>query len=260
MNTFEASVECPLSGRTKKPRKTGLTMMIDKGLGVSHTEALVEIAHQWIDVAKLGFGTSRLCPEEVIKRKTSAYRDHDIYVMPGGTLLEVVAAQGQLDEFLKEAKAVGFDAIEVSDGTIPMSDDTRAEVIERVAREGFIVFSEVGSKFADMDLPAEETARALLRDLELGAFQVIVESREAGKGVGIYDAAGEIVDDKLEYIVNKVAVKNVMFEAPEKSQQVALINKFGNNVSLGNIQPADVLALEALRAGLRADTLRGIYE
>jgi len=260
MNTFEASVERPLSDRTNKPRETGLTMLIDKGLGVSHVQDLVEIAHQWIDVAKLGFGTSRLCPEEVIKRKTSAYRDHDIHVMPGGTLLEVVIAQGKLDEFLKEANAVGFDTIEVSDGTIPMSDDTRAEVIERVASEGFLVLSEVGSKFADMDLPAEETVRALRRDIELGAFQVILESREAGKGVGIYDAAGEIVDDKLESIVNEVDVKNVLFEAPEKNQQVALIKKFGNNVSLGNIHPADVLALEALRAGLRADTLRGIYE
>jgi phosphosulfolactate synthase len=111
-----------------------------------------------------------------------------------------------------------------------------------------------------MDLPAEETVRSLLRDIELGAFKVIIESREAGKGVGIYDTSGQIVDDKLEHIVNEVDIQNVMFEAPEKSQQVALIQKFGVNVSLGNIQPADILALEALRAGLRADTLRGVYD
>lgn len=260
MNTFEAFIELPLQNRTMKPRETGLTMMIDKGLGVAHVQSLVEIAHQWIDIAKLGFGTSRLCPEDVIRRKTEVYREQDIYVMPGGTLLEAVVAQGKLDEFLKEARAVGFNAIEVSDGTIPMNDDTRADVIKRVADGGFLVLSEVGSKFADMDLPAEETARSLLRDIELGAFQVIVESREAGKGVGIYDAEGKIVDDKLEHIVNEVDVKNVMFEAPGKSQQVALIQKFGINISLGNIQPTDVLALESLRAGLRADTLRGIYK
>lgn len=260
MNTFEAFIELPLQNRTMKPRETGLTMMIDKGLGVAHVQSLVEIAHQWIDIAKLGFGTSRLCPEDIIRRKTEVYREYDIYVMPGGTLLEAVVAQGKLDEFLKEARAVGFNAIEVSDGTIPMNDDTRADVIKQVADGGFLVLSEVGSKFADMDLPAEETTRSLLRDIELGAFQVIVESREAGKGVGIYDAAGKIVDDKLEHIVNEVDVKNVMFEAPEKSQQVALIHKFGINISLGNIQPTDVLALESLRAGLRADTLRGIYQ
>lgn len=260
MNAFETVVDRPLPNRTEKPRDTGLTMMIDKGLGTANAQSLAEIAHQWIDVAKLGFGTSRLCPEDVIRRKTEVYRAHDIYVMPGGTLLEAVIAQGRLDEFLHEAKAVGFNAIEVSDGTIPMDDQTRADVIRRVADGGFLVLSEVGSKFTDMDLPAEETARSLLRDLELGAFKVIVESREAGKGVGIYDSAGEIVDDKLEHIVNEVDVSNVMFEAPDKSQQVALIRKFGINISLGNIQPADVLALESLRAGLRADTLRGIYE
>lgn len=260
MNAFEAILERPLPDRTTKPRKTGLTMMIDKGLGVTQAESLAEIASQWIDIAKLGFGTSSLCPQEVIRRKTAAYREHDIFVMPGGTLLEAVIAQGKLNEFLIEAKEVGFDAIEVSDGTIPMDDEKRADVIKRVSDSGFLVLSEVGSKFADMDLPAEETARSMLRDLELGAFQVIVESREAGKGVGIYDAAGQIVDDKLEYIVEQVDVRNVMFEAPEKSQQVALIQKFGVNISLGNIQPTDVLALECLRAGLRADTLRGIYE
>lgn len=260
MNTFEKLVEIPLGGRTRKPRETGLTMMIDKGLGTAQVESLVEIAHQWIDVAKLGFGTSRLCPEEVVRRKIEAYRSRDIHVMPGGTLLEVVVAQGRLEGFLEEAKNIGFSAIEVSDGTLPMDDDTRASVIEKVAGAGFLVLSEVGSKFADADLSAGEQARSMLRDVELGAFQVIVESREAGKGVGIYDASGAIIDEKLRAIVEKVDLENVMFEAPQKNQQVALIHKFGINVSLGNIQPTDILALESLRAGLRADTLRGIYD
>ena len=260
MNTFENLIDIPIAGRTQKPRVTGLTMMIDKGLGAAQVESLTEIAHQWIDIAKLGFGTSRLCPREVVERKIQTYRSREIEVMPGGTFLEVVVAQGKLDEFLAEAADIGFSAIEVSDGTLPMDDDTRASVIEKVAAAGFTVLSEVGSKFADTDLSAAEQARSMLRDVELGAFQVIVESREAGKGVGIFDAAGGIVDDKLQAIVEKVDLKNVMFEAPQKAQQVELMNKFGINVSLGNIQPADVLALEALRAGLRADTLRGIYD
>lgn len=260
MNTFESLIDRPLQDRTRKPRVTGLTMIIDKGMGVSHLEDYLKVAHEWIDVAKLGFGTSRLCPEEVIKMKTAIYRAHNIYVMPGGTLLEAVIAQGNFDEFLTEAKEVGFNAIEVSDGTIPMSDDTRAEVIGKVAGEGFMVLSEVGSKFSDMDLSPEETARSLIRDIGLGAFQVILESREAGRGVGIYDSEGDIVDEKLEAIVQDVDIKNVMFEAPNKGQQVALIQRFGINVSLGNIQPEDILSLETLRAGLRADTLRGIYQ
>jgi phosphosulfolactate synthase len=260
MNTFETLIDIPLKDRTQKPRQTGLTMIIDKGLGAGYVEGMVEIASQWIDVAKLGFGTSRLCPRDVVERKIEIYRSHDVYVMPGGTFLEVVYAQGKLDEFLKEAKEVGFDAIEVSDGTLPMDDDTRGDVIKRVADAGFLVLTEVGSKFADTDLPAEETARSMLRDIELGAFKVIMESREAGKGVGIYDASGNIVDEKLERIVEEVDASNVMFEAPNKNQQVALMQKFGINVSLGNIQPTDIHALEALRAGLRADTLRGVYD
>jgi phosphosulfolactate synthase len=260
MNTFENVVALPLPGRSLKPRRSGLTMVIDKGLGPAQAADLAEIAHAWIDVVKLGFGTSRLCPQEVVARKVAIYRQHDIRVMPGGTLLEVVQAQRELDAFLKEARQVGFDAIEVSDGTIHMDDKTRTSVIGRAAAAGFMVFSEVGSKFADADLSAEETVREIQRDLELGAFQVIIEAREAGLGVGIYDAAGHIVDEKLQAIVAGADLQNVLFEAPQKAQQVVLIQKFGVNTSLGNISPSDVLALESLRAGLRADTLRGIYD
>jgi len=260
MNTFESLVTIPLPGRSLKPRRTGLTMVIDKGLGPVQAADLAEIAHPWIDVVKLGFGTSRLCPQDVVKRKISAYRKYDIRVMPGGTLLEVVIAQGKLEAFLKETRKVGFDALEVSDGTIPMDDETRAEVIGRASTAGFTVFAEVGSKFADADLSPEETVREIRRDLGLGAFQVIIEAREAGQGVGIYDASGGIVDEKLQAIVAGADLQNVLFEAPQKAQQVELIRKFGVNVSLGNIPPADVVALESLRAGLRADTLRGIYD
>jgi phosphosulfolactate synthase len=260
MNTFEKLVTLPLPGRSLKPRRTGLTMVIDKGLGSLQAADLAEIAHSWIDVVKLGFGTSRLCPREVVARKIATYREQDIRVMPGGTLLEVVLAQGKLEAFLQEARQVGFDAIEVSDGTIPMEDDIRASVIGQAAAAGFTVFSEVGSKFADADLSAEETVREIRRDLDLGAFQVIIEAREAGRGVGIFDACGGIVDEKLQAIVAGADLQNVLFEAPQKAQQVELIKKFGVNVSLGNIQPADVVALESLRAGLRADTLRGIFD
>ncbi len=260
MNSFEKIVSIPLSGRSAKPRKTGLTMVIDKGLGAVQAADLAEIAQEWIDVVKLGFGTSRLCPEEVVTRKIAAYREHAIQVMPGGTLFEAVLAQGRLAAFLEEADRLGFDAIEVSDGTIHMDDDTRRRVIVEAAEAGFTVFAEVGSKFADADLSAEETVREIRRDLDLGAFKVIIEAREAGQGVGIFDASGGIVDDKLAAIVAGADLANVLFEAPQKAQQVALIKKFGVDVSLGNIPPTDIHALEALRAGLRADTLRGVYD
>ncbi|MDW8044416.1 MAG: phosphosulfolactate synthase [Nitrososphaerota archaeon] len=259
--SFVDIVKIPIAGRTKKPRESGLTMVIDKGLGLRQTQDLVEIAGDHIDIVKLAFGTSRLCPEEVVKKKIEVYKAQNIYVMPGGTFLEVVVAQGVLDKFLLRMKEYGFNAIEVSDGTIPMDDVTRANVLKAARDHGFKIIAEVGSKFKESDLSAEEFVRGIKRDLKLGAWKVIIEAREAGKGVGIYDEKGEIVKEKFEKVISGVfSIDDVIFEAPEKKQQTELILKFGPNVNLGNVQPADIVALEALRIGLRADTLKGIYK
>jgi len=235
-------------------------MIMDNGLGVSQLIDFLKTSSEWIDIAKLGYGTSRLCPEEVVREKIEAYRAHNIYVMAGGTFTEIVLAQGKLNEYLAESKDLGFNAIEVSDGTIPMTDETRSDVIRQVAGEGFMVLSEVGSKFPDSALSMKELVREIHRDIELGAFQVIIEAREQGVGIGIFNFSGNIVDEKLNIIAEDSDLTKVMFEAPQKSQQVALINQFGVNVNMGNIQPIQVLPLETLRAGLRADTLRGIYD
>lgn len=260
MYTFEDIVKLPISGRTKKPRELGLTMVIDKGLGLREAQDLAEIAGDHIDIVKLAFGTSRLCPESVIKKKIEVYKTQNIYVMPGGTFLEVVIAQNVLDKFLLRMKDYGFNAIEISDGTIPMDDKTRANVIQAACDHGFKIIAEVGSKFKESDLTAEEFVKGIKRDLKLGAWKVIIEAREAGKGVGIYDEKGEIVKEKFEKVISGVvSINDIIFEAPEKKQQTELILKFGPNVNLGNIQPTDVVALEALRVGLRADTLKGIY-
>ncbi len=260
MDTFERFVDRPLQGRIRKPRVNGLTMIMDNGLGVDQLKDFLEVASEWIDIAKLGYGTSRLCPEDVVRAKIEAYRAQNIYVMAGGTFTEIVLAQGKLNEFLAEAKELGFNAVEVSDGTIPMNDETRTDVIRQVAGEGFMVLSEVGSKFPDSALSMKELVREIHRDIELGAFQVIIEARESGAGVGIFNFSGNIIDEKLNIIADEADLTKVMFEAPQKNQQVALIQQFGVNVNMGNIQPDQVLAMESLRAGLRADTLRGIYD
>jgi len=260
MNTFGNIIDRPLKGRIGKPRGNGLTMIMDNGIGVASLKDFLQIACEWIDIAKLGYGTSRLCPEEIVREKIEIYRAHNIYVMPGGTFTEIVLAQGKLNEFMAEAKELGFNALEVSDGTIRMNDDTRADVIRQVAGEGFMVLSEVGSKFPDSAVSMRELVREIQRDIDLGAFQVIIEARESGVGVGIFNFSGNIVDEHLNIIAEESDLSKVMFEAPIKSQQVALIHQFGVNVNMGNIQPNQVLSLETLRAGLRADTLRGIYD
>ena len=260
MNTFSNIIDRPLKGRIGKPRGNGLTMIMDNGIGVAALEDFLQISSEWIDIAKLGYGTSRLCPEEIVREKIEIYRAHNIYVMPGGTFTEIVLAQGKLNEFLAESKELGFNALEVSDGTIRMSDETRGDVIRQVAGEGFMVLSEVGSKFPDSAVSMRELVREIQRDIDLGAFQVIIEARESGVGVGIFNFSGNIVDEHLNTIAEESDLSKVMFEAPIKGQQVALIHQFGVNVNMGNIQPSQVLALETLRAGLRADTLRGVYD
>jgi len=164
-----------------------------------------------------------------------------------------------IDEFLDEAKKLGFDAIEVSDGTITMSYEQRRDIINKALKRGFRVISEVGKKDRARDLRGEAYAEGIKRDLKLGVFKVIVEARASGKGIGIYDESGGIRADKLETILKEVDVKDIIFEAPNKNQQVYLLLRFGCNTNLGNIRPQDVIPVEALRQGLRGDTMKTVY-
>jgi phosphosulfolactate synthase len=261
MKAFEKIISMPIQGRTlKKPREEGITMVIDSGLGLREALDLAEMAGNFIDYVKLGFGTCRLVDKELIKKKIGIYLEHNIDVYPGGTLLEVALVQGVIEDFLDEAKNLGFSAIEVSDGTVTMSDEQRTEVIRKARERGFKVLAEVGKKDIAKDLGGEAYALGVDRDLKLGVSKVIIEAREAGRGIGIYDDKGEVKVEKLEVITRKLDVKNLIFEAPNKSQQVYLILKFGPNVNLGNIHPHDVIPLEALRQGLRGDTLKTVYK
>ncbi|MDI3317947.1 MAG: phosphosulfolactate synthase [Bacillota bacterium] len=247
----------PVEGRQAKPRDEGLTMVIDKGLGLEQTRDLLELAAEHVDMIKLAFGTSALYPLERLREKVRLIQSYGIPAYPGGTLLEVAVVQGRFQDFLDEAERIGFEKLEVSDGTIPMTPDVRAEIIRICRERGFAVVSEVGKKHPADRVPSSNLVEQVAADLEAGASHVIIEGRESGKGVVIYHEDGSIDDDELEYIVRSVPdVRRLIWEAPRKSQQQDLVLRFGPNVNLGNVHPEDVLACEALRVGLRGDTLR----
>jgi phosphosulfolactate synthase len=232
-------------------------MVIDKGLGFNAIDDLVQVAGPSIDVLKLTFGTSALFRFDVLKEKVRTVVAHGVACMPGGTLQEVAIWQGRFDRYLARARELGFNALEISDGTIEMDARTRAEAIESAVKAGFRVLSEVGKKDPSDAQPMAVLADQVNADLDHGAFMVIMEAREAGKGVGIYDASGLPREAEIDAFLAGVRDPGrILWEAPLGPQQRYLVLRFGPNVSLGNVAPEDILALEALRCGLRGDTLK----
>ena len=242
--------------RAKKPRDTGITMVLDKGLGLGSAEDLMEFS-DYIDLIKLGWGTSLLYSEKLLKKKVKMYRSNSISVSNGGTLFEIAYTQKKIDEFLNYAKTIGFDSIEISDGSIDISRDEREKIIRKTNDMGFKVISEVGKKDPkkDLELSVKDRIDKAKTDLEAGAQKVIIESRESGKNIGIYDDKGSVKKDMAKTLASKIGLKNIIFEAPEKPQQVFLILNFGPDVNLGNIKPDELVPLETLRRGIRGDTL-----
>jgi len=257
---WEGTFRIPCPGRSTKPRRSGLTMVIDKGIGGHLLEDLVRTAGDFIDIIKLTFGTSAFYDRAELRKKNELIAGAGIDVMPGGTFLEVSVWQKTLPAYLTRARELGFTAIEISDGTIEMDRSTRGEAIRRAFGQGFKVITEVGKKDPS-EAPPLKTIHELIReDLENGAFKVIIEAREAGRGVGIFDKEGKTRAEEIERILGVgVDPDKLIWEAPLKNQQQDLILRFGVNVNLGNIPSDEVLALEALRQGLRGDTLKRAY-
>jgi len=244
-----------IPSREEKPRKTGLTTLLDRGMGFHAACDLIEQAADYIDLIKLGWGTSRLIPEGIIKKKIKIYRDNQIMVSNGGTILEIAYQQGKVTEFFQSAKEIGINSIEVSNGvvTINITDGMGHEAKEF----GFEVFSEIGRKdpLEDAKLTLEERIEEAQNDMAAGASKITIEAREGGKGLGIYDDKGNVKEEMVKSLVSEIDKEKIIFEAPDKSQQVYLILHLGINVNLGNIRPDDVIPLETLRRGLRGDTL-----
>jgi len=255
---WETEIVDPVKGRKDKPRKTGLTMVLDKGLGLNELDDILLMGGEYIDFIKFSFGTSFVCPLEVVKKKIEKIKKWSIKVFPGGTLFEIAVTQNKINEYLFKAKQLGFNAVEISNGSITYDGNLRKEVIGKARDLGFMVLTEVGKKDKAKSLPVKSMVNQLKSDIKNGAGLVIIEARESGKNISIYEEDGSVNTGKFEKLYKGIGnwEENILWEAPLKKQQVFMIKKFGPNVNLGNINAGEVNSLETLRRGLRGDTFK----
>jgi phosphosulfolactate synthase len=239
-----------LPERPAKPRSSGLTMVMDKGLSIREAEDFMSVGSEYTDYVKLGFGTSLITPG--FDRKIRIYKEAGVIPYFGGTLFEAFVIRNMFMEYIDFMDKCGIDLVEVSDGSYDIERDKKLEYISRLAKK-FTVISEVGSKKADVVYSPEEWVFMMKAELNAGSVKVIAEARESGT-TGIYNEDGSINSKIISAISEHVKLDNVLWEAPLKSQQAWFIKHFGANVNLGNIAPAEIIPLESLRLGLRGDT------
>lgn len=246
--------------RARKPRRTGLTMVLDAGLGLAETRDILELSGDHIDHWKLSFGTSVFVPPAVLRRKLGLINERGILTFPGGTLFEAAIIQQRCRVYMRSARSLGFRAVEISDGTIDLPAFRRKRAVECAREADLIVICEVGKKDRTRQPEPRQLARQALDDLRFGAAWVVVEGRESGEGVGVFDDTGGVDMRAVDTIAGEMGKKvdRLVWEAPRKAQQTVLVERFGINVSIGNVEPRRVLAVEALRSGLRFETLQPI--
>lgn len=236
--------------RTQKPREKGFTMAMDKGLSVREAEDFVSVSSEYTDIVKLGWATSYVTPH--LEEKLNVYREADIPFYFGGTLFEAFIARNQFDDFRKVIDQFKMPFVEVSDGSIEMDHDEKCEYI-RILKEQTIVLSEVGSKDEEKIIPPYKWIELMQKELDAGAWKVIGEARESGN-VGLFRSSGEVRSGLVQEILTKIPFEKIIWEAPQKAQQVYFIKLMGANVNLGNIAPTEMIPLETIRLGLRGDT------
>ncbi|MBL0254272.1 MAG: phosphosulfolactate synthase [Chitinophagaceae bacterium] len=236
--------------RKTKPRKSGLTMVMDKGLSVAEAKNFMSVAAPHIDMVKLGFGTAYVT--KTLKEKLEIYRSFDVPVYFGGTLFEAFLIRNQFEDYITVCKEYGISYMEVSDGSITIPHTEKCGYIEKLTKHG-LVLSEVGSKDAAHIIPPYRWIELMRAELNAGSSYVIAEAREAGN-VGIYRGTGEVREGLVQEILTQIPEQQIIWEAPQKAQQLYFLELIGCNVNLGNIAPSEVIALEAMRIGLRGDT------
>jgi len=236
--------------RPEKPRDNGLTMVMDKGLGLKEAELFIDSSAHLTDVIKLGFGTSYISNN--LKEKIKLYKQAGLKVYVGGTLFEAFIVRNMFDDYQKLIDNLGLNMAEVSDGSLEINHDKKCEYINKLSKQVTVV-SEVGSKEEGIIIHPSKWTTMMKKELEAGSWKVIAEARESGN-VGIYHTNGKTHTILVDKIIAKIKVENIIWEAPIKSQQTWFIKQFGSNVNLGNIGVQDVVALETLRLGLRGDT------
>ena len=236
--------------RVAKPRKSGITMVMDKGLSIEEAKNFLSVAHPHVDIVKFGFGTSFVTPN--LREKIAVYKSFGIPVYFGGTLFEAFLIRNQFEDFISVCKDFAVDYMEVSDGSITIHHAEKCGYIEKLTKHG-TVLSEVGSKDAAHIIPPYKWIELMRAELEAGSTYVIAEAREAGN-VGIYRGSGEVREGLVQEILTQIPEENIIWEAPQKAQQLYFIELIGCNVNLGNIAPSEMISLEAMRVGLRGDT------
>ncbi|MRR22161.1 phosphosulfolactate synthase [bacterium] len=236
--------------RPAKPRKEGLTMVMDKGLSSSEAENFAEVGSNYVDFVKLGFGTSVITPG--VDKKIKTYHDAGMTVYFGGTLFEAFIIRGLYSEYVDLLKSSGVKMVEISDGSYEFDHSEKLDYIRRLSRE-FTVISEVGSKKKNIVYTPDQWVEMMKAELDAGSVKVIAEARESGT-IGIYNDDGSVNIGLINAISREIGFNNVLWEAPLKQQQAWFITNFGANVNLGNIAPNEIIALESLRLGLRSDT------
>lgn len=239
-----------LPDRTPKPRQSGLTMVMDKGLSLREVEDFLSTSAAHADIIKLGWATSFVTPN--LKEKLAIYREGGLPVYFGGTLFEAFVVRKQFDEYRKLLDTFGMEYAEVSDGSIEMPQDDKCEYIRQLATQ-VTVLSEVGSKDEAKIIPPYKWIQLMKAELQAGAWKVIGEAREGGT-VGLFRSSGEVRQGLVEEILTQIPSESILWEAPQKEQQVWFVKLLGANVNLGNIAPHEVIPLETIRLGLRGDT------
>src|SRR3954451_13881050 len=241
-----------LSPRSGKPRTTGLTHVLDRGMSLAQVDGLVEVAGDSVDIVKLGWGTALATAN--LEPKLERFRTHGIPVVLGGTLTEIAIRERRVEALVDWLRELQLSYVEVSDGTITLDPAEKRALIKRLAGEGYTVLSEVGSKDNERIMAPYRWVEQIQAELEAGAWKVIAEAPETGTA-GIFRPDGEVRMGLIDEIAHAVDVERVVFEAPRKDQQVWFLRRFGAECNLGNIPPDEVLALETLRLGLRSDTI-----
>jgi phosphosulfolactate synthase len=251
-----------IGGREPKPRSTGLTMVIDTGWTVGMMRDLLQLAGDHIDFWKFGFASASVCPPDRILDKITLCQEYNVLAYPGGTSLEIAYTQGVFHTYLQALWKSGVKVVEVSDGTIELPVSKRYEMIHDAKEIGFTVITEVGKKSPECALSLQEQARLIKEDIRHGASYVIVEGREAGTDIGVYDKDGDVLQEDVETLMELVSPfeAKLIWEAPIGKQQIYYLKRYGNHMNFGNVRPTDVVALESLRRGFRSDTFRTVLQ
>lgn len=236
--------------RIAKPRESGITMVMDKGMGLIEVENFLSVCSNLVDIVKLGFGTAYVTQN--LEQKIKLYQEAGIKVYLGGTLFEAFIVRNQFDDYLRMLERLGLEHAEVSDGSIEIPHEIKLEFIQKLSKH-VTVLSEVGSKDVEKIFAPYQWIALMKAELEAGAWKVIAEAREAGN-VGLYRDSGEVRQGLVNEILTQISEEKIIWEAPQKAQQTYFIKLVGANVSLGNIAPNEVIPLETLRLGLRSDT------